>query len=85
MLDEATTIRAKKSSTVATGVSYTSDLRWALKKKLKGLRSGESGGQAIGLTPPVSLPGNVARIRFHTAIEKSAGASSCMNHMNHTF
>ncbi|GFT85171.1 hypothetical protein TNCV_496321 [Trichonephila clavipes] len=46
---EATT----KSSTVATGVSCTSDFRWFKRKKSKGLRSGECGGQATG--PPLAL------------------------------
>ncbi|GFT30396.1 hypothetical protein TNCV_2376901 [Trichonephila clavipes] len=41
---KATTIRSVRSSTAATGVSYTSDFRWPQKKKSKGLRSGEHAG-----------------------------------------
>ncbi|GFW48455.1 hypothetical protein TNCV_1110141 [Trichonephila clavipes] len=43
MLVEATMIRAMRSSTVATGVSYTNDSTWFQKKKSKRFRSGGVG------------------------------------------
>ncbi|GFT34053.1 hypothetical protein TNCV_4384991 [Trichonephila clavipes] len=57
MPSEATTICAMRSSTVATGVSYTSYFSWPQKNISKGLISGEYGGQASGLPRPVHLPG----------------------------
>ncbi|GFT29593.1 hypothetical protein TNCV_4890471 [Trichonephila clavipes] len=54
-------ICAVRSSTVTTGVSYTSDFMWLQKKKSKGLRwSGERGRQAADPSRPIYLPGYVA-------------------------
>ncbi|GFX35279.1 hypothetical protein TNCV_100861 [Trichonephila clavipes] len=57
---EVTTIPATKSLTVATGVSYTGDFRWPQKKKSKESKSGECGGQVIGLPHPIHFPRYVA-------------------------
>ncbi|GFX12122.1 hypothetical protein TNCV_2999051 [Trichonephila clavipes] len=61
MSAEATMMKAMRSSTVATNVSYTRNFRWPQKKKFKGLRSGERGGKAIGLPRPIHLSGYVER------------------------
>ncbi|GFW66457.1 hypothetical protein TNCV_3309761 [Trichonephila clavipes] len=49
--------RQSMTSTVATGVSYTSDFRRSKEKNFMGLRSVKHGGQATGLphfnSPPV--------------------------------
>ncbi|GBL94262.1 hypothetical protein AVEN_16789-1 [Araneus ventricosus] len=43
--------------------------------------SGERGGQGTCPQPPTYLLGYVASRWLRTAIEKCAGAPSCMNHM----
>ncbi|GFU65430.1 hypothetical protein TNCV_633531 [Trichonephila clavipes] len=50
---EVTMIRAIRSSTVPTGVSYTNDFRWPPKKKSKELRSGERGSQTTSSPWPI--------------------------------
>ncbi|GFY04712.1 hypothetical protein TNCV_419671 [Trichonephila clavipes] len=75
---EATTIHAMRSSTVATSVSYKRDYRRHQKENFKGLRSGESEGQATGSLCPIHHQGYVA-CRWLHAIEKRAEALSCIN------
>ncbi|GFU15869.1 hypothetical protein TNCV_2368081 [Trichonephila clavipes] len=69
MAAEATPIRATRSFTIATDVSYTSDFMQPQKKQSKELRFGEHGGQAIGPSRPIYLPGYVeCRLRPTTGV-----------------
>ncbi|GFX69040.1 hypothetical protein TNCV_4945401 [Trichonephila clavipes] len=55
MSAEMMTIRALRSSTVATGVSSTNDFRWSQETKSKGLRS-SWGSLEVNQNVPVSNP-----------------------------
>ncbi|GFT43498.1 hypothetical protein TNCV_815431 [Trichonephila clavipes] len=55
-------------------------VRWLQKKKSKGSRSGESGGQVTGLQRPINTPEYETWKWLNHAIEKCAGAPSCINH-----
>ncbi|GFX42778.1 hypothetical protein TNCV_2197351 [Trichonephila clavipes] len=85
MSAEATRIRDVRSSSAATGVSYTSDFRRPQKNKSKSLRLRKRGGQATGPPNPIHLPGYVGIKWLCPAIEKWAHAPPCITTRSDTW
>ncbi|GFW34391.1 hypothetical protein TNCV_221171 [Trichonephila clavipes] len=76
MSAETTDIPDERYSDVASSASYISDFWFRQKKKFKGLRSGENGGQEISPQRSIHLSGYKARKWFKISFEKCARAPS---------
>ena len=81
MSPAATTILAIKDCSDSPGVSYTRLLMCPHKKKSRGVKSGDLGGQGTGPPRPIHLLEYLSFITWRTAIEKWAGALSCWYHI----